>query len=694
MSRTGGGGAGGGGGGPRGGGYGARIGGGGYYDDRGAAGGGHGAGARGGGYDDHRAGGRGSGGGFHDGAVGGQGARGGGRGGGGSDRTDQIDFMLEAGMGVMTIVRELQVSEATVKERARKAGKTASADPMDEWRRRKEREVERERQLFVKLAAMSPEDQAEFRRQHFQRKPVTDVASVRSWAEIGRPAAAGAAEKPRPLFPVSEAANRTVSVWKGDITTLAVDAIVNAANEGLWAGGGICGAIHDAAGPLLEDDCEQIGHCPTGQTRITRGYRLPSKHVLHTVGPIKEDPVALRSSYQTTLDTAVANRLRSVGCCCVSTGIFGFPLEAATHVALSTVRTWLDENPGKLDHIVFVLFTEKEVVTYAKLFSLYFPRPGDPEPLDPAEDKPAAVPEPRIRVERFGCDEIPEVIREAPRQPAAKYGAAAAIGADAGRRGWAGDWRAMQEKRLAEERAVFEQLQEMTPEQQAKYRSERFYDPTVITSARSLVPWADYQPTSGLPDVSEEPRFRPSEAANRVICLWRGDITKLEADAIMNAANEGLWAGGGICGAIHKAAGPLLESDCDKIAPCPTGQTRITPGYRLPAKHVLHSVGPTSQDRMSLRSCYRSALDLAAENGLRSVGCCCVSTGIFGFPLEAATHVALGTVRAWLDENPGKLDRVVFVLFLPKEVEAYEQLVPCYFPKASPEAADEPARRR
>lgn len=160
---------------------------------------------------------------------------------------------------------------------------------------------------------------------------------------------------------------------------------------------------------------------------------------------------------------------------------------------------------------------------------------------------------------------------------------------------------------------------------------------------------------------------------------------KLDADAIVNAANDGLWRGGGICGAIHAASGVLLEDACKQIGTppvrCPTGQTVITEGFRLPARYVLHTVGPTSPNRAMLCSSYKTTLDLAVEHGLRSVGLCCVSTGIFGFPLKQATHIALDTARQWLDDNPSKLQRIVFVMFKAEEMNVYRRILPCYFPR-------------
>jgi O-acetyl-ADP-ribose deacetylase (regulator of RNase III) len=149
--------------------------------------------------------------------------------------------------------------------------------------------------------------------------------------------------------------------------------------------------------------------------------------------------------------------------------------------------------------------------------------------------------------------------------------------------------------------------------------------------------------------------------------IVEADITKLALDAIVNAANDRLAPGGGVCGAIHRAAGPELAKACAKIGSCPTGGARITPGYRLPAKHVIHAVGPVwkggsaNEDEL-LGSCYRESLELAAENGLASVAFPAISTGIYGFPAPRAAGVAVRAVAGALSRHPG-ISRVVFCCF-------------------------------
>jgi O-acetyl-ADP-ribose deacetylase len=154
------------------------------------------------------------------------------------------------------------------------------------------------------------------------------------------------------------------------------------------------------------------------------------------------------------------------------------------------------------------------------------------------------------------------------------------------------------------------------------------------------------------------------------------DITTLSVDAIVNAANSALAPGGGVCGAIHRAAGPELAVACAKIAPCPTGEARITPGFRLPARFVIHAVGPVWHGGHSgevdlLASAYRSSLRLARHHGLASIAFPAISTGIFSYPLDKATSIAVATVRAEA-AAPATLREVIFACFNADALAAYE----------------------
>ncbi|KAK4288854.1 hypothetical protein Pmani_038146 [Petrolisthes manimaculis] len=145
--------------------------------------------------------------------------------------------------------------------------------------------------------------------------------------------------------------NSKISVVIGDITTLEVDAIVNAANNSLLGGGGVDGAIHRAAGHSLYQECRALGGCDTGDAKITAGYHLPARYVIHTVGPMGEKPSLLESCYRRSLQTAVDNNVRTIAFPCISTGVYGYPNDAAVKVVLPIIRTMLEANPDAFDRV-------------------------------------------------------------------------------------------------------------------------------------------------------------------------------------------------------------------------------------------------------------------------------------------------------------------------------------------------------
>ena len=163
------------------------------------------------------------------------------------------------------------------------------------------------------------------------------------------------------------------------------------------------------------------------------------------------------------------------------------------------------------------------------------------------------------------------------------------------------------------------------------------------------------------------------------IRVWQGDITRLDVDAIVNAANSSLLGGGGVDGAIHRAAGPDLVHACRPLGGCKTGQAKITPGFRLPARFVIHTVGPVWRggehgEAALLADCYRNSLRLAGERGVASLAFPCISTGIYGFPPAPAAKIAVETVRAEAVAYPG-LREVLFCCFSQEDLALYEALL-------------------
>ena len=162
------------------------------------------------------------------------------------------------------------------------------------------------------------------------------------------------------------------------------------------------------------------------------------------------------------------------------------------------------------------------------------------------------------------------------------------------------------------------------------------------------------------------------------IKIEQGDITKLRVDAIVNAANTSLLGGGGVDGAIHRGAGPELLEECQTIGGCPTGEARLTGGYKLAAKHVIHTVGPvfnkneTEQSKELLTACYRNSLQLAADNAISTIAFPAISCGVYGYPIEDACKVAIDTTTSFLNDNK-IIEQVIYVLFSSTDRKVYEK---------------------
>ncbi|GAA5888164.1 hypothetical protein JCM6882_000306 [Rhodosporidiobolus microsporus] len=224
-----------------------------------------------------------------------------------------------------------------------------------------------------------------------------------------------------------------------------------------------------------------------------------------------------------------------------------------------------------------------------------------------------------------------------------------------------------------------------------------------VDELETVAEWYRQEKLKGFPP-DEALGYEYSEALNNKVHVWQGDITKLEVDCVVNAANKSLLGGGGVDGAIHSAAGRSLYNECKTLNGAETGETKLTGGHALPAKHIAHTVGPIwnnsrkGECQNKLRSCYSSTLRLCVENGLKTVAFSGISTGVYGYPLDEAAVVACDEVRKFLEGPDGdKIDAVLFVVFRQIDLNSYLDNLPEVFPPAPPSsqpaAAEEPDHR-
>ncbi|XP_067381182.1 ADP-ribose glycohydrolase MACROD2 isoform X5 [Channa argus] len=223
-------------------------------------------------------------------------------------------------------------------------------------------------------------------------------------------------------------------------------------------------------------------------------------------------------------------------------------------------------------------------------------------------------------------------------------------------------------------------------ERRKEYRRQDFISLDKIPSWRE---------ENGSNDKEEGKVLKGGRGITDKISLYKGDITVLEVDAIVNAANPSLLGGGGVDGCIHKAAGSCLYDECHSLNGCDTGKAKITCGYDLPARYVIHTVGPVARghvgptEKNDLTSCYQNSLRLLTENGSSTVAFPCISTGIYGFPNEPAAEIALNTVKSWIEENPDKITRVIFCVFLETDFAIYKKKMSLIFQDNDMEVAEE-----
>eukprot|EP00755_Sulcionema_specki_P024269 Sspe_Gene.80850::Locus_51311_Transcript_1_1_Confidence_1.000_Length_2866::g.80850::m.80850 len=443
-----------------------------------------------------------------------------------------------------------------------------------------------------------------------------------------------------------------LAVFEGNLDVIRGDACIVASDKSLRP---LCGKVRDSAGVLLEQQCMGLAPVDEGRAVCTWGYRLPFHRIIHAVG--LQNPETVSSSLQSAL--SLASELK------VQTLAIGIPTEVA-HEVVDAVLRWLTEST--VLRVVFAVDTlQAKVVDKALRDALFGSRPAQPPEAVHPPSAPTSSPihldasffrDPDRRRRLFEAwsivdnDENYEAYLRALSQQSWSYTCASEA-----------------------QRVLQSSKHHSIPASELKWEGKVKVPHTFrVVGGKTLT----------VHDTDVNPRYPVVPAVTQRIALHHGDITKLAVDAVVNAANTSLMGGGGIDGAIHSKAGALLQLECETLRGCAQGGAKVTRGYGLPAKHVLHTVGPTDGNARVLESCYREVLKLAEQHRVRSLALCCIAVGIYGFPLISATHIALKAVREWLDSPNNTLDKVIFVVFRDEELWAYQSLLPAYFPSHNP----------
>ncbi|KAK4875594.1 hypothetical protein RN001_012016 [Aquatica leii] len=213
----------------------------------------------------------------------------------------------------------------------------------------------------------------------------------------------------------------------------------------------------------------------------------------------------------------------------------------------------------------------------------------------------------------------------------------------------------------------------------------KLYKSSKYVELKDIPTWKQYADKHKLVEpipINAQYKINPSlnQALVSKVSMFVGDITTLEVDVITNAANSSLLGGGGVDGAIHRAAGPALKLECQSLHGCETGNAKITGGYKLPAKYVIHTVGPQGEKPNLLSNCYRNSLGIMKEFGFKTIAFPCISTGIYGYPLIPAAHIAAFEVRNHLEKFLDVVERVIFCLFSEEDEKVYQGILQTYFP--------------